>query len=459
MLERQFFLPDGYPDELLFSIVSRLARSLGYTRLEELSPTPRSHIDSVSPFGLTGLTWIVSPLRYDDPNAVIRHYALTHSPLRYLLPFESTGGSELVVSSLRLGTHCYAGAFTAKWFRQLVDEIDYRPRLRWCPECADADLHTVGERYWHLSHQLPCSLVCAQHGVWLESEPHTDTLAPRIPDPKLSFARRPLRRAPAPGVRALAEADRAMLELAPFGFFGHQMRCAIERALGVERARLDVRVDALRNVVRMFDGDEWRPVRESFPFWPVKLLSERDLVDLLSTSYNSRLTTAFHVFMSALLRIDLAQMLANAVDASSGTLVESICGGRFCQRYSVRWADAARRRAGGLGQRARLECVDCGFAAEWSTASHDVAVREAGAHARAVVRELLDDGIREAQDVARIVGVPYELALALIADAKEDRAPEALPAVATPGDYKLNLEIFLSPRRLAQLAARKITLH
>jgi hypothetical protein len=76
-----------------------------------------------------------------------------------------------------------------------------------------------------------------------------------------------------------------------------------------------------------------------------------------------------------------------------------------------------------------------------------------------VVRELLDDGIREAQDVARIVGVPYELALALIADAKEDRAPEAVPAVATPGDYKLNLEIFLSPRRLAQLAARKITLH
>jgi hypothetical protein len=89
-----------------------------------------------------------------------------------------------------------------------------------------------------------------------------------------------------------------------------------------------------------------------------------------------------------------------------------------------------------------------------STASHDVAVREAGAHARAVVRELLDDGIREAQDVARIVGVPYELALALIADAKEDRAPENLPSIATPGAYELNLDVFLSPQRLAQLVPR-----
>lgn len=41
-------------------------------------------------------------------------------------------------------------------------------RWRLCPRCADADITHFGVAYWHRQHQLPASLICADHGVVLE---------------------------------------------------------------------------------------------------------------------------------------------------------------------------------------------------------------------------------------------------------------------------------------------------
>lgn len=41
-------------------------------------------------------------------------------------------------------------------------------RWRICPRCAESDITQFGVAYWHRQHQLPASLICADHGVVLE---------------------------------------------------------------------------------------------------------------------------------------------------------------------------------------------------------------------------------------------------------------------------------------------------
>lgn len=41
-------------------------------------------------------------------------------------------------------------------------------RWRICPLCAESDITQFGVAYWHRQHQLPASLVCADHGAVLE---------------------------------------------------------------------------------------------------------------------------------------------------------------------------------------------------------------------------------------------------------------------------------------------------
>ncbi|UCV11323.1 TniQ family protein [Dechloromonas denitrificans] len=41
-------------------------------------------------------------------------------------------------------------------------------RWRICPVCAKEDIAQFGVAYWHRQHQLPCSLICANHGAVLE---------------------------------------------------------------------------------------------------------------------------------------------------------------------------------------------------------------------------------------------------------------------------------------------------
>ena len=36
---------------------------------------------------------------------------------------------------------------------------------RYCPDCAELELRTLGESFWHRTHHLPCVLVCPEHSV------------------------------------------------------------------------------------------------------------------------------------------------------------------------------------------------------------------------------------------------------------------------------------------------------
>lgn len=46
----------------------------------------------------------------------------------------------------------------------------WKPRLSLCPECVESDILEFGEPYFHRTHQLPGSLVCHKHNVFLVYE-------------------------------------------------------------------------------------------------------------------------------------------------------------------------------------------------------------------------------------------------------------------------------------------------
>lgn len=58
-------------------------------------------------------------------------------------------------------------ACVAKLVRWGSNQLRVQNGLRWCPECASADIRRIGFSYWHLAHQIPAVSACAFHGCEL----------------------------------------------------------------------------------------------------------------------------------------------------------------------------------------------------------------------------------------------------------------------------------------------------
>ena len=289
MLRPQYVIPQGYPDELLFGIVGRLGRSLGVKRVEQMIGRPGQQMINLSAFGLAGLHWLVNPENYQNPDEVVAQYARTYSPLRYLLPFTRRGQSHLLATSVmapRNDPLSYTAAMLARQF-DFGSRRDWVPRvLRWCPECRVADKIAVGESYWHLSHQLPCSIVCAIHDVVLSCERVIGNLSPR---PR-GVNDGPNKRAPSSNARArlfaLARSDRAVLESGLLGFLGRRVRFAYEDILGIRNQTTAIRSVAIHQALRAFDSKDWREILALLDWPPTDGMDELKLCDLLDNEHH-----------------------------------------------------------------------------------------------------------------------------------------------------------------------------
>lgn len=158
------FFPDFNPNELFYSACARYKDRAHFRNKCDVSELL---------FGRRHLTaWIHLPQYLDlfvaslHPRAryTSDYIIYNHTTLPYLIPFVSPeriqqawadmkgGGGKVVLNNL--GVH--AG-------RILLPD-----RLRFCPQCAENDRSTLGERYWHRLHQLPGVEVCPKHAVFLE---------------------------------------------------------------------------------------------------------------------------------------------------------------------------------------------------------------------------------------------------------------------------------------------------
>ncbi len=158
------FFPEIFPDELLFSALSRYSERVMYKSKEattrDLFGNGRVHIaiDFQSFLGdlvallPTGHRYSVDRLIND--HTLLRFYGAFLPPARF----------QQLKRDIQEG--CAGGVIHGR-----VGILTSKIRLhflQFCPECAQADQEQYGEPYWHRLHQVPGVKVCPIHRVFLE---------------------------------------------------------------------------------------------------------------------------------------------------------------------------------------------------------------------------------------------------------------------------------------------------
>lgn len=151
--------PDLYPDELVYSCLSRYAAYTGYLVhrsvaedlfLNRLDRPSVEFFNALTEDALSRLT----AKRY------ITDMIHDHTMFDYYARFASAEKRKRLMDMLIAGD--------VKGFNNAISTRKVGERfLRFCTSCAQGDRERYGETYWHRIHQLPEIRVCAKHGCYL----------------------------------------------------------------------------------------------------------------------------------------------------------------------------------------------------------------------------------------------------------------------------------------------------
>lgn len=156
------FFPVAYPDELLYSLLSRYHQRSGNARFvftaEELYQNGKiTHpsIDFVNAFTDDAMMWLTKEKPW---NVVAEEYTMFPAFIRFL-PLQRRKEAEEGVRSQN-----------GNWKNIMnLPVLKEKRFLRFCPECAKEDREKYGETYWHREHQIPRVRVCPKHRTCLEN--------------------------------------------------------------------------------------------------------------------------------------------------------------------------------------------------------------------------------------------------------------------------------------------------
>lgn len=142
-----------YPDELISSALVRGCRHFGLSMKQVFGLDRGSGAKGMSFFGMSPLPFFAELFGVEA-----RTLLAGHTVLPYATAFsEHEVWERAVANSLSLTSDGKAmGAV-------IQSAIHGLPNRRFCPTCVADDIRTRGESYWHLSHQLPGSLLCHVH--------------------------------------------------------------------------------------------------------------------------------------------------------------------------------------------------------------------------------------------------------------------------------------------------------
>jgi hypothetical protein len=156
------FFPEPYPDELLFSIVSRYAEQTDYHSTEglarELFGGPRLQLPVALPSNLGALIARLPPGHHFTINRLINKHTL----LPLFAPFISTQRYDLVHRDM--STNKAALAYGRLGVNRFKGVLRF---FRYCPACVESDRKEFGETYWHRVHHIPGIEICATHYMYL----------------------------------------------------------------------------------------------------------------------------------------------------------------------------------------------------------------------------------------------------------------------------------------------------
>ena len=155
------YFPDFYPDELLYSLLSRYytkSGHLAYTYAAEelfVSKTVRPDMEFVNVFTPDALSMITRDMSMED---VVLHHTMFPYYGRFL-PLERRQKAFQALVSMQGNYHNLLPIPKSK-------EKSIRC-LRYCPLCAEINRREYGETFWHRTHQMIGLAACPVHGCYL----------------------------------------------------------------------------------------------------------------------------------------------------------------------------------------------------------------------------------------------------------------------------------------------------
>ena len=152
-------LPVPYPDELLYSVITRYMSRIGALSVRgttesifgrKIMPCADlpSSLEAVSI--RTWPVWGMTGEQIAEQLTLFPYYA------RYSPHHRVTQCLTTMLSDRGTGVHCRIGVNATRF---KIPKL-----LRFCPSCRAADIDRFGETYWHRAHQLAGVLVCPEHG-------------------------------------------------------------------------------------------------------------------------------------------------------------------------------------------------------------------------------------------------------------------------------------------------------
>ena len=156
------FFPTSYPDELLYSQISRYHQRSGNARFvftaEELyrnGKITHPSIDFVNVFTDDAMNWLTKGKPWET---VAEEHTMFPAYIRFLPLGRRKEAEE--------GVRRQNGNWKNLMCLPVLEERRY---LRFCPQCAKEDREKKGETYWHREHQIPRIRVCPKHRLFLEN--------------------------------------------------------------------------------------------------------------------------------------------------------------------------------------------------------------------------------------------------------------------------------------------------
>lgn len=150
-------LPRPYPDELIGSVVARGLVHTGLPTVNFAQALVGRRVSTLSFFMPPDLPKYAKACGVSPFDLLV-----DHTPF----PFMTSFMAERQVEDLRakvLGGVAGNGAFSSL----VQSSTGGTKALRYCPACSAKEVASLGESYWHRSHNLPAVMVCHEHGCAL----------------------------------------------------------------------------------------------------------------------------------------------------------------------------------------------------------------------------------------------------------------------------------------------------
>jgi len=155
--------PDGYPDELFYSLCARFYRRVQYPNKKNAIRELLGDSASVATVDFpNNLGHLVSVLP-KNTHYTVQYLIDKHTLLPFYSPFILTDQ----VDNLRMNMESGGNSSIHMRSGVTASTIQSPKFFRYCPECLKEDRDLYGESYWHRLHQIPGVKVCPKHHVFL----------------------------------------------------------------------------------------------------------------------------------------------------------------------------------------------------------------------------------------------------------------------------------------------------